>query len=204
MKKLIAFVLTVILSSCLISCSGIGGQGKASSENGLDSQFQAVISITLDELNAEGTLKRFGSGSWEVEFSSPNTLSGIKLSFSEGNTSASYKGLNFSVPQSALPVKSMMLNLITAVDDLAKNEELSGNETDGGLQIEGSLDGGEYTLTVDKNGNISSFAMPGNKLSISFSDVTPISGSAPSEASTESQTSEEAPTNIPTAETTAA
>ena len=106
------------------------------------------------------------------------------LSFSEGNVTASYKGLNFSVPQSALPVKAMMLNLITAADDLAKNEELSGSEKDGMIEISGSLDGGEYTLTVDKKGNIASFSMPGSKLKMNFSDVQPITGETPAESTT--------------------
>ena len=157
---------------------------KAESPNGLNSSFSSSVSVALDEMNAEGTVKRFGNGMWEVEFSSPNTLSGVMLSFSEGNVTASYKGLNFSVPQSALPVKAMMLNLITAADDLAENEELSGSEKDGMIEISGSLDGGEYTLTVDKNGNIASFSMPGSKLKMTFSDVQPITGEAPAESTT--------------------
>lgn len=183
MKRLIAFAAAFLTSICLASCS-VPVKEKAESPNGLNSSFSSSVSVALDEMNAEGTVKRFGNGMWEVEFSSPNTLSGVMLSFSEGNVTASYKGLNFSVPQSALPVKAMMLNLITAADDLAKNEELSGSEKDGMIEISGSLDGGEYTLTVDKKGNIASFSMPGSKLKMNFSDVQPITGETPAESTT--------------------
>ena len=136
---------------------------------------------------------------WDIEFTSPNSLSGVKLSFSEGNVTAEYKGLNFSVPQSALPVKSMMLNLIKAVDENAKLDELKGEEDGDLLRISGSLEGGDYTLTVDKNGAPSKFEMPNNQLTITFTGVT-VMGEVP-------ETSETAPveeTTAPTEETTVA
>lgn len=173
MKRLITFVTTIITAVCLGACS-VTGKDKTSGPNGLDNRFQAAVNVVIDELDAEGTIKRFGDGAWEIEFNSPNTLSGVKLSFSEGNVTASYKGLNFSVPQSALPVKAMMLNLISVVDELAKEEELTGVDEDGMIQISGSLDGGDYMLTVDKNGNISSFEMPNSKLKITFTDIVPL------------------------------
>lgn len=175
MKRLIAFAVIILTAVCITACS-VGGMDNTSKENGLNTSFQAAVTITLENLTAEGTIKRFGDGMWEAEFASPNTLSGVKLSFDGGNVNASYKGLNFSVPQSALPVKSMLLNLISAVDDLAKNEELTGTDKDGKLEISGSLEGGEYILTVDENGKISSFEMPNNKLNITFTDVVPIDG----------------------------
>lgn len=200
MKRLITFVLTALTAVCLCACSA-PGKDKSTSPNGLNSRFQAAVTVTIEDLTAEGTLKRFGDGMWDVEFVSPNTLSGVKLSFSEGNVTASYKGLKFSVPQSALPVKAMMLNLISAADDLAKNEELTGVSEDGMTKINGSLDGGDYTVTVDKSGNISSFEMPNNKLKITFSDVVPIS-EGDSDGSEESQSEAAPPVQEETAEVT--
>ena len=188
MKRLITFAAALLMAACLAACSAAGG-AKTNKPNGLDSSFQAAVGVILEDLNAEGTIKRFGNGMWEVEFTSPNSLSGVKLSFSEGNVTASNKGRNFSVPQSALPVKAMMLNLISAVDELAGKEQLSGEEKDGMLEISGTLDGGEYTLTVDGDGNISSFSMPGSKLTVTFSDILPIAQETTSQASSESVTS---------------
>ena len=170
MKRIFTFVLTIAAALCLAACAVPTG-GESSRKNGLGNAFSAAVSITLDRLEAEGEIKRFGEGVWQIEFSEPNTLSGVKLEFSEGNVIASYKGLNFSVPQSAVPVKAMMLNLIRAVDDNAKLEELSGEDSDGMLKVSGSLDGGDYTLTVDKDGLLSGFDMPNNKLTMKFTDM---------------------------------
>lgn len=170
MKRIFTFVLTIGAVLCLAACAVTKG-GSSSRRNGLGSAFSAAVSITIDRLEAQGEIKRYGEGVWEIEFSEPNTLSGVKLEFSEGNVLASYKGLSFSVPQSAVPVKAMMLNLIKAVDDNAKLDELSGEESDGMLKISGSLDGGDYTLSVDGNGLLSGFEMPNNKLSMKFSEM---------------------------------
>jgi len=124
MKRLIAFAVTILTAAFMTACS-VTGKNEGTKPNGLGSTFQAAVSVTIGDLDASGTIKRFGDGMWEIEFDSPNTLSGVKLAFGEDGVEASYKGLSFSVPQTALPVKAMMLNLISAVDSLAKNEELS-------------------------------------------------------------------------------
>ncbi len=184
MKKLITFTLALLMVLCVVSCD-VPLKSTTSRKNGLDSAFQADAVIMLDRLQAEGVVRRFGTGVWEIEFSSPNTLSGVKLEFSEGNTEASYKGLSFSVPQSALPVKSMMLNLIKAVEDNARLDELKGEEKDNILEVSGKLEGGEYVLKIDKDGRLSGFDMDNNKLKMTFTNLTPIdAGESGTEAAT--------------------
>lgn len=174
MRKIITAAVTAVTLAIFTSCSAVGLKN-GTSPNGLDETFSAEVEITLDEMTAQGKLCRYGNDMWDIEFSSPNTISGVLLSFEGGNAEASYKGLSFSVPQSALPIKSMMSNLISAADTLAKSEQLEGNEKDGNLEINGRLESGDYTLTVDKSGNIMRFEMPNNKLTMNFSEVTEIS-----------------------------
>ncbi|MBE6862034.1 MAG: hypothetical protein E7497_03920 [Ruminococcus sp.] len=202
MKRLIAFAVTILTAAFMTACS-VTGKNEGTKPNGLGSTFQAAVSVTIGDLDASGTIKRFGDGMWEIEFDSPNTLSGVKLAFGEDGVEASYKGLSFSVPQTALPVKAMMLNLISAVDSLAKNEELSGTEKDGMLEIEGKLEGGEYVLTVDKDGKMVSFAMPNNDLMITFTEVTEITGTQTDTQSSTENTSEVQTTEAVTTQTAA-
>ena len=170
MKRIFAFAAAAAAAVCLTACAVTGG-GSSSRRNGLGCAFSSAVSITIDRLEAGGEVKRFGDGVWEIEFSEPNTLSGVKLEFSEGNVIASYTGLRFSVPRSAIPIKAMMLNLMKAVDDNATAAELTGEENDGLLSIKGSLDGGDYVLTVDENGILSTFEMPNNKLKMRFTEL---------------------------------
>lgn len=170
MKKLFT---SVFIFFAVFSLTGCSSPMKSTEKcpNNLSSTFSADMVLVLDKLNAEGTISRLGDGEWEVEFESPNTLSGVCMKFSSGNVTASYKGLNFSVPRSALPAKAMLLNLIDAVDTNARSEELKGASNEGMLEISGSLECGDYVITVDDKGYIHSFSMPNNLLKIAFSDV---------------------------------
>ena len=173
MKRLISFAVMLLTAVVMVACSS-PIKSETSRKNGLNCAFESSVNITIDKLNAEGILKRFGDGVWDIEFSSPNTLSGVKLEFDSGNVSASYKGLDFSVPQSALPVKALMLNLIETIDENARLEELKGIEKDNVLEISGSLEGGEYVLSVGKDCKPVSFDMENNKLKVIFSDFKEI------------------------------
>lgn len=188
MKRLVTLLACMIMGICLITSCSVPLKNSASRKNGLNCAFEADVSVTLDKLQAEGTLHRFGDAMWDIEFTAPNTLSGVKLSFSEGNTEASYKGLSFSVPQSALPVKAMMLNLIEAVDDNARLAELKGEEKDDTLEVSGKLEGGDYIITVDKDGRLLSFEMPNNKLKMLFAELN-VTEDAPSSSTTSESSS---------------
>ena len=71
-----------------------------------------------------------------------------------------------------MPVKAMMTELISAVEENASKDELSGEEKDDTLRVSGTLDSGSYTLSIDKDGNLCGFEMPNNKLTMSFTDLT--------------------------------
>lgn len=172
MNKLFSSV-SIIMTLCLASCSAPMPTSQ-SRQNNLDSAFTSEVNITLDKMTAQGNIKRLGDSEWEIEFTAPNTLSGVNITFSQGNVSASYQGLSFSVPKSALPVKAMLVNLIDAVDQNARSEELNGSENEGVFEISGTLESGDYILTIDSNGNIKSFDMPNNLLEMDFTEVQTI------------------------------
>ena len=201
MKRLLASVFAGVCILSAASCSS-PMKSESSRENNLNSPFTAKMSVSLDKMIADGTITRHSDSSWVAEFDSPNTLSGVKLTFEDNIVKASYKGLDFSVPKSALPVKAMLTNLIDAVDSLAVEEELHGSEAEGLLHIEGSLDGGEYSLCVDKDGYIHTFEMPNNLLKIAFSEVS-ASGATISPAASETTACTTEIIAVETTETTA-
>lgn len=183
MKRLVTLAFTGIMLLSVTGCKTPSSE-TGTAENGLNTSFQTETEITLDQMKASGTLCRFGEGMWEIEFNSPNTLSGVKLEFTDGTSTASYKGLNFSVPQSALPIKSMMSNLISVTDELARQEELSGENENGEIKISGNLESGDYILTADKSGNLKRFEMPNMKLVMEFGEVSEIGSQAAPETET--------------------
>ena len=95
------------------------------------------------------------------------------------------KGLTFSVPQTAVPVKASLGQLFTVLEKAGADGTLDCVIEDGLCVIEGNLDAGSYTLTLTEQGAPASFAMPNLNLEMTFSgfsadgapaDTTPATG----------------------------
>lgn len=184
MKRFIIAFITLMMIT-MVSC----GQKKTvdSSGSGLGSTFTCDMVLLYEDSEYCGKINRTDTRLWEIEFSSPETLAGVKLSFVNDDVTASYKGLDFTVPKKALPVKSVLSNFITVVDEISSQEKMQCVEKDGELVVEGQIDQGEYELVInEKNGTISSFEMKNTNVVIEFENV--ITGSSNVSVSQTSQT----------------
>lgn len=171
MKRLI-MIVTVCIAFCLCTACGKSGGISAKAEQKLSGSFSSDFTIELDDFTAEGMLTRYDSGIWSVYFESPAEVSGVQLDFSGDDVSASYKGLSFSVPQSVLPSKALLLQMIRAVDDAASEETISGSSKDDLIEIEGELEGEPYLLFLNSDGSLAEFRMENMGGYIKFSEFT--------------------------------
>ncbi len=194
MKKIIPVFLTIILAISLCACSGGGDKVKFTPN--LSSPFTVNAVIEYDDTTSEAVFRKYGNANWDIEFSSPNTLAGVVLSYRDDNVEASYKGLSFSVPKSALPVKSIISAFIEVVDTLSQQTEIDAVEDEGLMEIEGELSQGKYTLKLDKNGGLAEFDMPNLDVDIDFTSF--VSDPSVSEPTTEPVTETIAETDATT------
>lgn len=185
MKKFVVLLLSSVMMLCLCAC---GGKSNVKFEPELNKAFTVSAQIKYDDQEYLASMTRHGKDNWDVEFSSPNTLAGVLLSYRDDKVEASYKGLSFSVPKSALPLKAIISSLIDVVDTTAEMPEISGEEKDGEILVEGETEQGRYTLKMDKSGTITGFSMPNLSLEMTFTDFQE-NGSGMTET-TESTTAE--------------
>lgn len=195
MKKIIPVFISFILVISLCACSGGGKNVKFTPQ--LNQPFVVTAKIQYGDQESDAVFRRYGKANWDIEFSSPNTLAGVILSFRDDKVDASYKGLSFSVPKTALPVKSIISAFIEAVDTNADKPELEAVEKDDMMEVSGELQQGKYTLKLDKNGGIAEYSMPNLELKITFSDFHTDSADMPNT----SQTASESTTAPPVTET---
>ena len=177
----------------LTACDGTGGADGTVSVS-LAEPYSMTAEFTCGDLSGTAALSYLGNEAWEAEFSAPDSLSGVKLSFLDGNVTASYKGLSFSVPQTAVPVKTSLGQLFEVLEDAAEDGTVDCKIKYDRCVIEDKVDAGDYTLTLDKNGTPLSFEMPNQTLEMQFSGFA--AGTA--------QTTTAAETTTAAAETTAA
>lgn len=188
MKKLLLCGITAI---CMTSTAcGIGGGESGRIKADLQQPFLVDAKVTVDQTQAEASISRYGEQAWDVTFSQPDSLAGVQLAFLDGQVTASYKGLSFSVPQSAMPVKSMLTIFIEVVGELDGKEELDCVKDGDTCVVEGSVEQGSYTLTLDQQGVPLKFEMPNQKLVMELSNFRPTEAPDGTEAATAPDASE--------------
>lgn len=170
----------VLLSGC---SSPVGGETGAAQK--LSGSFTTEMTMNMEEQTVSGTLSRMGDGMWSVSFAEPATLAGVVLDFSGGEVTASYQGLAFSVPQTAMPAKSILSSLILVVDDLAKQEHISGEKDGDYVSVEGELEGSPYLLRLSAGGELAGFEMDNMDTVLTFTDFQ--EGDVPVATSTETE-----------------
>ena len=183
---MIGFAFTMTACFLMTGCSGVGvGGGSATSSNQLNTAFPTGVTMELEEMPAEGTMQRVGAGEWNVSFSEPSQLAGVRLDFQE--VTASYKGLAFSVPQTALPAKSILHQFILAADQLAEESTLQGTSKDDGMVLSGDLEAGSYELTMTAEGVPAIFSMKNQNAVLTFHNFVSNGAVSESEMPAESE-----------------
>ena len=194
MKKIIPIFLSVFLIISMCACSSGGKNVKFSPK--LNEPFVVTAKIQYGDQESDASFRKYSKANWDIEFSSPNTLSGVILSYRDDKVDASYKGLSFSVPKTALPIKSIISTFIDVADSTADLPEIEATEKEGLMIIEGETQQGKYTLKLDNSGGLSEFSMPNLDLKIVFTDFHVDSSDIPE--STQAETAETTQSNLET------
>ena len=194
MKKIIPIFLSVFLIISMCACSSGGKNVKFSPK--LNEPFVVTAKIQYGDQESDASFRTYSKANWDIEFSSPNTLSGVILSYRDDKVDASYKGLSFSVPKTALPIKSIISTFIDVADSTADLPEIEATEKEGLMIIEGETQQGKYTLKLDNSGGLSEFSMPNLELKIVFTDFHVDSSDIPE--STQAETAETTQSNLET------
>jgi hypothetical protein len=135
----------------------------------IDPSYTVEAHMEYADNAADVTVTRYSAGVWDAEFSAPAALAGVLLRFDGNAVSASYQGLQFSVPKSAMPAKTMLIAVTDVLDSFEGMEALPCTEQeDGTWQNAGTHDAGHYTVTFDPSGTIADMEFPDQPLKMTF------------------------------------
>ena len=193
MKRMLAVVCGLWL--CAAGCGM--GQLPGKTENRMDGGFTADVTVTSADSEICGTLTRYGTNAWCVTFTEPPALAGVALDFTDEEVKASYKGLAFSVPQSAQAIRTELSGLMETVDSLALSPELDGTSKDGLIVCEGEGSCGAYTLTCAEDGTPLTYALPSYGVTVTFDSFTAQDTSPATETVPKTYPAPDAPTDAP-------
>ncbi len=166
--------LFLCLPACLLLSGCDAAKQNAAFTPQLAESYDANVLLEYGEgQSASLTLSRCGDALWDVVFAEPPALAGVTLTFDHGAVTASYKGLAFSVPKTAMPAKNMLSLVTGALDAAAAAGPLPCSQRDNGTWCySAECEGGTCTLTFSENGEPAAFEIPSQPLKLTFSDYT--------------------------------
>lgn len=180
MKHSFLKIFTPIIIAAGISACSVSDLAP-SPEPKLDGGFTCECTVTAGiippgsdsgeetEFVFSGNLKRLGAGFWELEISSPETISGIKLTSYDGELSSSLGELSFDLVPEDVPQKSPVYALFTAIDNMSyafeNGAELTSGEEGGWVYTSDGI-----SAVFDGGGIISSLALASPKMTAQFTN----------------------------------
>ncbi len=178
------FLIPIPLLSCCILLNSCG-EAPVTLDPSLSDAFTVTAELSCGDTTASANLTRYGKDLWDAEFSEPDSLAGVLFSAVNHEITASYKGLAFSVPKSALPVKSVLTLFFDAVDDVLDSETLNCKQSNDGYEAEGALSEGTYVMTFDSSGLLLTFEMPNQEIAIQFTGYQELENTSESNSETD-------------------
>lgn len=144
MKKTLLFIFAAICTAILFS--GCGTSFIAPKAPDMNKCYTMNAVITSDEREYSAAFSRVDVNYWEIVFSEPFALSGMKLVYKNGEISASLDGLETD-SVSEIWAKSDVYSVLSALENASQP---TGKEAvtllDGILQVAGT----DYTLVFDE------------------------------------------------------
>lgn len=143
------------------------------------------------EFTFSGKLSRLGTGFYELELASPDTVSGMKISSRDGDISSSLGELSLDIAAENVPKKSPVYALFKSFDNMASAFE------NGGALVSGENGSWVYqsdglSAVFDGEGIITSMAIASPKMTAEFTNFTLSENISETGSESESEISSEA------------
>ncbi len=192
-KRGAAVILSVISISVFTACNGGGVLVKTPD---LNIPFETDFKIQSGELEVGGSMKRYGTGIWELEADSPETLAGLSLSYGDEGVKASLDDLKLEIPMEKIRDGAVFAQIFKAVDSAAAAGELRCTETEDGKVFSGEAAVGPYSITFDPESLVPvRIEIPAAGISAELENFKPMTGeTAETEISETAQTTQETKT----------
>ena len=146
-RGLITAIILLVMS--ILICTGCKDGGLLVKAPDMNVPFQSEVKVQANELEFEGTVKRYGTGMWSMTVTSPKTLEGLALTYNDECVTAELDGLTLEIEMEDINSSAVFAQIFKAVDSAAAAGSLQCTETEDGKVFTGEFADGEYKLTFD-------------------------------------------------------
>lgn len=142
-------MLAAVLCAALITCS-CGKDRQSAKPETIPEDFSKSAEITLDDNVYCADFRRGGSDIWECEFTSPETIEGLKITCSGDLCTLDFKELSYTLDRADVPQYSVVSLVTKTLETLISGKELSCTESGGTVTERGVVNGEDFTAVIKK------------------------------------------------------
>lgn len=165
MRRRLATVLCLLIPLVCTACH------KPKPADPLTTDFVCEFRAQYNNMTAAGTLTRRTADTLRLDFSEPQTLSGLSAEWNGDAVTLQYLGLSYTVDSAKLPEQALGEQLLQAFN-AALHGEGERTEKDGQITVTGLAGDLPYTYVYDsQSGAPLSLTVPALPLSVTFSNV---------------------------------
>lgn len=118
----------------------------------LDQPFSCTFELTAfaddrdSKMDVSGDITRYGTGIWEMNITSPDTMKGLNIKYNEGSTTASLGSLTLEIESDKLNEAAMFKRIFDAFDSCAALHDMELFDNGEAAVFNGE----DFTLAFDK------------------------------------------------------
>ena len=152
----------------------------------LNTPFTCGFSITAyDDMELEGTMKRYGTGIWEMDVTSPETMSGLHIKRTTEGMDVSLGELEICIEQDKINRGAFAELIFNAIDSCAALPEMTLEESENGFQYTGKVSECPFIMTFSPDTMLlTEIEFPSIDLHAKISDFYPVTETTVTETST--------------------
>lgn len=140
----ISAVICLGISLALCSCSH-----SSTTPCDIDEQFTSQVTITQDGKEFSAELTRADADIWEMSFSKPDTVAGMKIGLTGGSCTLRFQGLSYQLDRNDLSPYSMVSIGCEAMEKLISKDDITCTADGGKLTEKGTVSGMEFTAVFE-------------------------------------------------------
>ena len=160
MKKILAIILMGTLIFAFSSC-----KSKAKPIT-IPNMFSVTCTLSCETFESTATLNRLGNSMWDLNFTEPESIKGMTISFENGTSKISYKEMKNEVSGENSPYEKVT----NIFDKIISNDEIEYSKTKTNYFAKGTFNEKEFNVMFDKSTK-QPISLEYDEIKCSFSDM---------------------------------
>lgn len=134
-------------------------------------EFKSKMEINSEKMNVSANIFRDKVGNMQIEFTSPETLAGLKINYSDSESSVEKDDLLYKTNELVFPSFSDVTSVLEAISYVAENADESPFYKDTKeMAFIGKISSGKFELRADRKTGLISEIKIGEKTTVKFCD----------------------------------